>query len=46
LVFDVKGKVRFARKVTIPKREFLGVSPEDAREIETLVTNFLGELLK
>lgn len=46
LAFSVKGKMAFAHKVTIPKREFLGVSAEDAREIDALVTDFLGELLK
>jgi phage gpG-like protein len=34
-----------AKKVTIPARPFVGLSSEDAREIEELVTDVLGALL-
>jgi len=44
LAFRVGGKVRFARKVTIPKREFVGLSAENGREIVEIVTDYLGRL--
>lgn len=41
------GHVEFAvvKQVTIPKREFVGVSAEDAKETEAQVTDFLERLV-
>jgi phage gpG-like protein len=45
LTFSLPGN-RFASvaKVTIPPRPFVGISSDDAREIEDLVTDYLGAL--
>lgn len=45
--FQSGGFVEFvvAKKVTIPARPFVGVSEADAREIEALVTDFLGAVI-
>jgi phage gpG-like protein len=45
LSFRLPGnKWATVQKVTIPKREFVGISSDDAREIEDLVTDTLGRL--
>lgn len=46
LAFRVGGKLRFARKVTIPKREFVGLSEANGREIEEICTDYLGRLVR
>jgi phage gpG-like protein len=46
LSFVIGGKRVFAKKVTIPARPFVGVSTENAREIEELVTDHLRRLLQ
>jgi phage gpG-like protein len=47
LVFRVgnNGQPVFAQKVTIPARTFVGISSANARDIEDLVTDYLGALL-
>ena len=42
LAFPVGGGTAFARKVTIPARAFVGLSADNADEIEEVVTDFLG----
>lgn len=42
LAFHVGGKLRFAKKVTIPKREFVGLSAENGEEIEEIITDYLA----
>lgn len=42
LSFVIGGERVFAKKVVIPSRRFVGVSAENAREIEDLATDFLG----
>lgn len=43
LVFGLGGKTIFARSVTIPKREFLGLTDDDQAEIRLIAENFLNE---
>lgn len=45
LAFEIGGKKVFAKRVTIPARPFVGVSIENGREIEVLVSDFLGRLI-
>lgn len=45
LSFVLRGRRVFAKTVVIPARPFVGVSDEDAKEIESIVTDFLGALL-
>lgn len=42
LSFQIGGQNVFAKKVTIPAREFVGISAENEAEIVDLVTDFLG----
>lgn len=46
LVFMSGGAQRFAKKVTIPARPFVGVSAANMAEIDHLVTDFLGHLVR
>ena len=46
LSFLVGGKRRFAQKVTIPARPFVGLSGANGREIEEVVTDWLGRLAR
>lgn len=41
LVFSLGGRTIFASSVTIPKREFLGLTPEDIIEIGAIVGDYL-----
>ncbi|MCC3246142.1 phage virion morphogenesis protein [Methylocystis sp. WRRC1] len=45
LAFMLGPKRVFAKSVTIPARPFVGVSADDAREIEELVTDFMRAML-
>ncbi|MCW1842297.1 phage virion morphogenesis protein [Prosthecomicrobium hirschii] len=45
LSFMLGGKLVHAHKVTIPARPFVGLSAENRREIEDLVTDWLGRLM-
>jgi phage gpG-like protein len=45
LSFMIGGKRVSAKKVTIPARPFVGLSPANGNEIEGLVSDFLGSLL-
>jgi phage virion morphogenesis protein len=45
LVFTLKGKTVFATRVTMPARPYLGVSAENAREIERSIIGYLGRAL-
>jgi len=40
--FGAGGGVRFAKKVTIPARPFVGLSSDNAQEIVDLVTDYFG----
>jgi len=42
LAFMSGGAMRFAKKVTIPARPFVGLSIDDIAEIEELVSDFFG----
>jgi phage virion morphogenesis protein len=44
LVFRVGGDLIFAREVTMPKREFLGVDAEDEVEIGAIVQDYVDVL--
>lgn len=44
LVFRSGGARRFAKKVTIPARPFVGLSAANAVEMNRVVTDFLGHL--
>ena len=44
LHFTVGGKSVHAKSVTIPARPFVGISAENAQEIEELVTDHFGRL--
>ncbi|WP_068087470.1 phage virion morphogenesis protein [Polycladidibacter stylochi] len=46
LVFNAGGRKIFAKQVTIPARPFLGLSADNTREIEELVTDILTELIE
>jgi len=46
LAFSSGGKQYFAKSVTIPARPYLGISPDNAREIEDVVGDFMQEVLK
>lgn len=46
LSFISGGKRRFAKRVTIPARPFVGLSPKDGREVEEIVTDWLGRLAR
>lgn len=46
LAFVAGGKQRFAKKVTIPARPYIGISPANAREIEAVVADFVREVLR
>lgn len=41
LVFSLGGKTIFAKSVTMPKREFLGLTEEDQTEIRLIAEDFL-----
>jgi phage gpG-like protein len=45
LVFTLKGKTVFATRVTMPARPYLGVSAENAAEIERSIIGYLGRAL-
>jgi len=45
LAFRVRGKRAVARKVTIPPRPFVGVSPADAQELRETVTDFMRRMM-
>jgi phage virion morphogenesis protein len=40
LIFRIGGRLAFARQVTLPARPFLGVSAEDAAEIQAIFEDF------
>ncbi len=42
LAFMAGGKMRFAKKVTIPARPFVGISSDNAAEIMDVVTDYFG----
>lgn len=42
LAFTSGGAMRFAKKVTIPARPFVGLSTDNIAEIEELVSDFFG----
>lgn len=42
LAFVLGGKLILAKSVTIPARPFVGLSAEDATEVERLTTDWLG----
>ncbi|GJD93360.1 phage virion morphogenesis protein [Methylobacterium iners] len=44
LSFVSGGRRRFAKRVTIPARPFVGLSTANGREIEDVVTDWLGRL--
>ncbi len=44
LAFEIGGLPVFAKKVVIPPRPFVGISAENAVEIEDLITDYLGVL--
>ncbi|MEO0497878.1 MAG: phage virion morphogenesis protein [Pseudomonadota bacterium] len=44
LAFSIGGRSVFTDKVTIPARQFVGISSNNKSEIEDLVTDFVGEL--
>lgn len=46
LSFLAGGRRRFAKKVTIPARRFVGLSTENGREIEEITTDWLRELAR
>lgn len=46
LSFVSGGKRRFAKSVTIPARPFVGLSAANGREIEEVVTDWLGRLAR
>lgn len=46
LRFQLGGKTIHAKSVTIPAREFVGISVENAIEIDELVTDYLRRLLR
>ena len=43
LIFQIGGRTVAAQEVTIPARPFLGIGPEDEREIGAVVGDFLSE---
>jgi phage gpG-like protein len=45
LVFTLKGKTVFATRVAMPARPYLGVSVENAVEIERSIIGYLGKAL-
>lgn len=45
LAFSVGGAMVFAKSVTIPARPWLGISPENAREIETMVADLIEDMV-
>jgi phage gpG-like protein len=45
LVFTIGNATIFARKVTIPARPYLGVSGENASELERIAAAFIGQAL-
>jgi phage virion morphogenesis protein len=45
LVFTLRGKTVFATRVTMPARPYLGVSAENAAEIERSIIGYLGRAL-
>lgn len=45
LRFLFGGKIVFARSVTIPARPYMGVSAEDARELEEIASDFVEAIL-
>lgn len=46
LSFMSGGKRRFAKKVTIPAREFVGLSSANGTEVVEVVTDWLGRLAR
>ncbi|KPN64257.1 Mu-like prophage protein gpG [Aliiroseovarius crassostreae] len=46
LRFMAGNKAIYAKSVTIPARPYIGVSPDNAAEIEGVVTDFVQELLQ
>ncbi|MBD8890902.1 phage virion morphogenesis protein [Roseibium litorale] len=46
LVFTIGGETVFAKKVTIPRRSYLGMSADNAREMEQAALRFIGEQLR
>ncbi len=46
LAFMSGNKRVFAKSVTMPARPYLGISPENAKEIEEVVADFISEVLK
>ncbi len=42
LAFTIGGQGVFAKQVTIPPRPFVGISDDNAQEIEDLVSDYLG----
>ena len=46
LAFKIGGRTAFAKSVTIPARPFVGLSAQNRVEIDELVTDHLGRLLR
>lgn len=46
LIFKINGRFIRKQSVTIPKREFLGLSEEDKREIAQTIQDFVSEVLE
>lgn len=46
LSFLIRGRRRMAKRVTIPKREFVGLSAENGREIEQVTIEWLSGLAR
>lgn len=46
LAFSVGGDSVFAKQVTIPARPYMGVSTDNAREIDIVIADFMEAVLK
>lgn len=46
LAFQAGGEAVFAKQVTIPARPYLGVSADNAAEIETVITEFMESIVQ
>lgn len=46
LVFSIGGETIFAKKVTIPRRSYLGLSEDNKREMEQTALRFIGGQLR
>jgi phage gpG-like protein len=46
LAFSIGGSPIFAKEVTIPARPYVGISQDNARELEGAALRFVGEVLQ